>query len=274
MAARRKPYPDGPEHGRLGRIEVVREAAPDMAMLEEQAEPEAAPEPEPLTHPGRPCTEHVYDGEGKLIVQMGVEWHQLRCGRGGPKQVPAYPTASNFSRIIQAVKEQYSSAATKYIAELVADTIHYDPKAMTEKPMNPAMRHGIETEREARAKYELDTGHDVRQVGFVVSGCGRFGCSPDGLIGEDGLLELKCPQPATHVEYLMERVLPNEYKAQVHGQLLVTGRKWVDFMSYAAMYPPFVIRVVPDAFTMKLRRLLERFAADYQATLNAFAGGM
>jgi len=264
MAARRKP--DRIAFDRDRALDDIREAkvddaAPDMAMLADMAmldPPEADPEMplEPLTHAGRPCV--IQDA----WVQYSPEWWEARRG---------VPTASSFDRIIQPTKGLYSGAASKYIAQLVAETIHMDPGAMTERPMNPAMRHGIETEAEARKWYEMHTECDVRQVGFVVSGCGRFGCSPDGLVGEDGLLELKCPQPATHVEYLMERVLPNEYKAQVHGQLLVTGRKWVDFMSYAAMYPPFVIRIVPDEFTVKLRKLLERFAADYAATLSKFS---
>lgn len=259
MAARRKPTGDPriPEHYHPP------EAAPplDMAMHEPiYDESDLVLDLEPLTHAGRPCTVH------DAYIQYSPEWWEARRG---------VPTASSFDRIIQPSKGLYSGAASKYIAQLVAETIHMDPGAMTERPMNPAMRHGIETEQEARNFYEfqyLKGEAEVRQVGFVVSGCGRFGCSPDGLVGDDGLLELKCPQAATHVEYLMERVLPNEYKAQVHGQLLVTGRKWVDFMSYAAMYPPFVIRIVPDEFTQKLRRLLERFAADYAATLSKFRG--
>lgn len=239
---------------KLGRMDDLLVAS-DMAMLD-PVEAEPVPDLPPLTSRERPCKEF-------LCVQMSPEWHELRRG---------VPTASNFDRIIQAVKGDYSKAASKYIAELVAETIHYDPNAMTEKPMNAAMRHGIDCEPEARQYYLTHTTDSVRQVGFVLSGCGRFGCSPDGLVGDEGLLELKCPQPATHVEYLMERVLPTEYKAQVHGQLLVTGRKWVDFMSYARMHKPFIIRVYPDEFTQKLRRLLERFAADYQATLNQIAG--
>lgn len=230
--------------------------APDMAMLE-PIEAEVVPDMPPLTSQGRPSKEH-------LCVQLSPDWHELRRG---------VPTASNFDRIIQAVKGDYSKAASKYIAELIAETVHYDPNAFTEKPMNAAMRHGVDCEPEARRWYEMHHDCHVRQVGFVVSGCGRFGCSPDGLVGDDGLLELKCPQPATHVEYLMERVLPNEYKAQVHGQLLVTGRKWVDFMSYAVCHKPFIVRVYPDEFTKKLRKHLETFSGHYQAALNLIVGG-
>lgn len=190
------------------------------------------------------------------VPQLSPEWWEARCG---------VATASQFHRIITPKKGDLSASAMEYINELVADRIAQHPKCMTEKPMTPAMRYGSETEPEARDWYAFDREVDVRQVGFCLSDCGRFGASPDGLIGDDGGLELKCPEAKTHVGYLLGQKLPDEYKAQVHGSLIVTGRAWWDFVSYARGFPPLVVRVTPDEFTTKLRDVLEQFWAFYRA---------
>lgn len=190
-------------------------------------------------------------------VQLSPEWWDARRG---------IPTASEFGRIITAKTAKLSAAADGYIAQLVAERIHLDPNAMTETPMNAAMRHGVACEPEARRWYEMERGIDVEQVGFCTTDDGRFGCSPDGLIGTEGALELKCPQMKTHIEWLLANEVPDEHRAQVHGHLIVTGRLWCDFMSYCVGAKPLLLRVVPDEFTTKLRTCLELFWEKYAET--------
>jgi len=177
-------------------------------------------------------------------------WWSMRRGR---------PTASSFDKIITASTGKPSGGMKKYAAQLIADMHELHPPVITERPMSAAMRHGSECEPEARRWYTMETGRAVQQVGGCLSDCGRFWCSPDGLVGDDGALELKCPQLNTHAEYLIDGGLPDEYRPQVHGQLVVTGRAWVDFVSYAPGMNPLLVRVTPDEYTDKLRACLETF---------------
>ena len=133
--------------------------------------------------------------------------------------------------------------------------------------MNQAMKWGVETEAEARNWYSMETGIDVLEVGACETDDGRFICSPDGLCGEDGGCEIKCPSAATQVKYLLAGTLPDEYRVQVHGSLVVTSREWWDFLSYAPGLPPFVLRVHPDAFTTLLAKALHQWYDQFQATL-------
>ncbi|MDO5532872.1 lambda exonuclease family protein [Sutterella sp.] len=97
----------------------------------------------------------------------------------------------------------------------------------------PAMQWGIEHEAEARDAYEVETGELVDLVGFVPHPeIPWFGASPDGLVGDDGLLEIKCPNTTTHLERIAAGVVPEEYRPQMLVQLLCTGRRWVDFVDY------------------------------------------
>lgn len=203
------------------------------------------------------------------VPQGEPEWHKLRLG---------VPTASEFHRIIQPKKRRLSGGCEAYINQLVGEAMSlYQPEG-AEHYTNRAIRWGQQTEAEARRWYQDQRNTDVRNGGFCLSDDGRFGCSPDGLVNPDGGLELKCPLPATHVGYLRAGVCPAEYLPQVHGALIVTGRKWWDFMSYAPRIyiegqppvdglEPLLVRVVPDEFTDQLRVCLELFWEKYQAVL-------
>ncbi len=197
--------------------------------------------------------------------QLSPEWWEARKG---------VPTASCFSRIITA-GGKLSAQADDYIAELIGERVCLTPNYFTTqgKPVTRDMQHGTDTEPEARRFYEMERGVDVRRVGFIMTDDCRFGCSPDGLVDPDGALELKCVMLKTQVKYLLEGTLPSEYRAQVHGQLIVTGRKWVDFLSYAPGLEPFIIRVEPDAFTRELKVGLEMFWDRYVATWKRIEGG-
>ncbi len=181
--------------------------------------------------------------------QRSPEWWAIRRG---------IPTASGFSRIITS-KGEPASAQAGYIAELVAEAVSDQPLPNYQPFRGKAVNDGLANEDEARRWYELEHGVEVTQVGFCLSDCDRYGCSPDGLVGDDGGIELKCPALKTHAAYAIKGTLPNQYKAQVHGSLIVTGRPWWAFVSYADGLSPFVVRVVPDEFTEKLRTELMKF---------------
>lgn len=168
------------------------------------------------------------------------------------------PSASEFHRIITPAKWEYAAGAYSYACELVAQEYDYNygqPDAFA----TAAMRNGTIIEPEARRAYTFYTGREVEQVGLCVSDCGRFACSPDGLVGEDGGIELKHPTAATHVKWLLAGGVPPEHLAQCHGFLLVTKRSWIDFLAWYPGMPPLLVRVEPDEKTLKLAEALERF---------------
>ena len=107
------------------------------------------------------------------------------------------------------------------------------------------MQRGTELEPEARAWYEFEKNVEVIKAGFFEYN-DWIGASPDGLVGEDGLLEIKCPKYSTMMDYLIKKELPKTYYYQVHGQLLVTDRQWCDFLAYHPSLPKFVLRVERD----------------------------
>lgn len=169
----------------------------------------------------------------KIIVaeQRSPEWFAARLG---------VPSASQFGKIVTPTGKR-STQADGYLNKLVAEILTGESEY--QEP-NDAMIRGTVLEPEARAYYEL-IGGQVEEVGFCLHEDG-FGCSPDGLVGSQGLLEIKCPLAHTHVEYLREGVLPGLYVPQVQGQLLVTGREWCDFLSYHPDMRPLLIRVERD----------------------------
>lgn len=129
---------------------------------------------------------------------------------------------------------------------------------------------GQNLEQEARSwlDLEMDGKRRVRQVGFIEHDNGRCGCSPDGLLDDDGGMELKCPQPPNHVKYLLEGVLPDDYAVQVHFSLYVTGRPWWLFVSYCRKFPPFVLRVERDeVICAKIEAALESFYIKFDAAM-------
>jgi putative phage-type endonuclease len=186
----------------------------------------------------------------KIIdVKQGTpEWLQVRLG---------IPTASNFDKLIT-TKGAPSKQAMKYIYKLAGEKVC---GMQEEGYSNANMERGVEMEAEARMFYELTTGEVVEQVGFCLHEDG-YGCSPDGFVGEDGLIEIKCPTISVHVGYLIGKELPDDYFQQVQGQLMVTGRKWCDFLSYYPGIKPFLIRVKRDEpFILALREELKQVTA-------------
>ncbi len=202
-------------------------------------------------------------------LQYSPEWWEVRRG---------IPTASCFNRIFTAKTMKPSSQQEGYITQLIADTLRPDAPFLTERSGHTeAMRNGTNTEPEARKWYMVERDCEVCEVGFCLTDDGRFGCSPDGLIVGDGeaewagALELKCPMLKTQIGYVLAGEVPGEYLPQVHGQLIVTGLPWVDFMSYAPPAEPLLIRVERSKYTDALEEELERFWKRYQAVLERFA---
>ena len=164
--------------------------------------------------------------------QGSAAWTEARLG---------IPTASQFSRIITP-GGKLSSARDAYLAELLAEwalgetTAEFMGTDWTER--------GHLLEAEARAGYGLLRDADVTAVGVCYKDEDRMvAASPDGLVGDDGLLELKVPKASTHLLWLAHGVLPKAHVLQVQGQLWVTGCEWADFMSYHPGLPPFLVRV-------------------------------
>lgn len=205
-----------------------------------------------------------------FMEQGSDDWFDIRKGK---------PTASRFDMILTAAKLQPSAQQDTLIDELIGERLSLIPPEGVENFTNRAIRWGEHCEKEARAWYTLETGREVQKVGFIEND--RFGCSPDGLVGmrldevgnfasAEGAIELKCPQAETQVRYVRKGVLPFEYRAQVHGHLIVTGLPWVDFLSFSPGIPPLLVRVEPDDFTKRLAEELDRFYLRFQAELSKF----
>lgn len=182
-----------------------------------------------------------------------------------------HPSASNFHRIITPRTGKYSKASEGYIDELLAEFVCYTPNFFTERgqvrdtgPVSRAVQEGTDREPESRKWYTLDTGREIEEVGGCVSDCGRFWCSPDGLIGREGVLELKNPEAKTQVGYMRAGLLPDEYRPQCHGHLIVTGLPYVDFCSYHPSTYGMIVRVEPTSYTRELKVALEQFWTAYE----------
>jgi hypothetical protein len=164
--------------------------------------------------------------------QGSPEWQDARLG---------LPTASGFDRIITPSGNP-SKGATKYLAQCFAEWYLGVP---LDDFQSAFMERGTEMEPEARRWYEFAHDAEALPVGFCLTDDGRAGASPDSLIGEDGLLEIKCPAAVTHAVYLLGG-LTDEYKIQVQGQLWVTGRAWCDLLCYHPTMPRVVTRIERD----------------------------
>jgi len=185
------------------------------------------------------------------VEQRSDEWQKLRCG---------VATASCFDRIITPATGKPSASAVAYRRELLAEWLTGQPVSIKESGW---MQRGTEMEPEARAFYEFEADAEVTETGFVFLDERRLiGCSPDGLVGDDGLVEIKCPAPHTHVGCLIDAKLPTAYIPQVQGALWVTGRRWCDFISYHPEMEPLIVRVKRDeGYIAKMAMLIEAFVA-------------
>jgi len=174
------------------------------------------------------------------LIQGSDEWIAARCG---------LITASEMDRIVTpSGKTAKNDASRKHLYELLAQRIsgYVEPSFVSDD-----MLRGQEQEIYARELYREHHagGEAVREVGFMTRAFGgyRIGYSPDALVGDDGLIEIKCPRQKRHVETILNGTIPAEHMLQVQTGLLVSGRLWCDFVSYCGGLPLFVARVWPDA---------------------------
>jgi len=189
--------------------------------------------------------------------QYTPEWWAARCG---------IPTASKAGCIFTSTGAA-SKQAYAYMCELIGQM--YDPGYGTSyEPSTLAMEIGSALETHARKAYEFERGVDVTEVGFCTSDDGAFGGSPDGLIGSDGGLEIKCGIYKTHVEWLLSGRVPPKHMPQIQMSLIVTGRQWWDFMSYAYGMPSLIVRVERDELTDKCEATLRDFVEQMRATID------
>ena len=171
-----------------------------------------------------------------MIEQGTPEWFAARLGN---------VTASRVADVIAKTKSGYSASRDNYMAQLICERM---TGTVAESFTSSAMQWGTETEPLARAAYESAADVLVDQVGYVPHPViNRAGASPDGLVGADGLLEIKCPNTATHIETLLSEKVPSKYITQMQWQMACTGRQWCDFVSFDPRLPDglqlFVSRV-------------------------------
>lgn len=162
-----------------------------------------------------------------MIEQGSDEWFAQRLGK---------VTASKVSDVMAKTKTGVSASRTNYMMQLLCERL---TGTREEGFTSAAMTRGTELESSARAVYESNAGAFVTETGMIehphIIG---FGASPDGLVGTDGLLEIKCPNTATHVNFLRTEKPDNKYQWQMLAQMACSGRLWCDFVSYDDRMPP------------------------------------
>lgn len=174
----------------------------------------------------------------------------LDCIQGSPDWVKArlgMVTASKFSDVMS---KGAGKTRKDYMLDLATEIME---GTQTVGYFDKNMEAGQDKETQAREYYQLISGCTVKEVGFIKMN-DIVGASPDGMIGEDGLLEIKCPLGKTHTRYILEDRIPTAYKAQIQGQLYVTERRWCDFLSYRPenkQRPHFIKRVYRDEAYIK-----------------------
>jgi len=197
-----------------------------------------------------------------MIEQGSEAWFAQRLGK---------VTASRVSDIIAKTKTGVSASRVNYLAQLVAERL---TGQTAETFKSGAMQHGTETEPQARMAYEAETGLMVTEVAMIQHGTIEMaGASPDGLVGDDGLVEIKCPNTSTHIATLMADKAPSQYIPQMQWQMACTGRAWCDFVSFDPRMPEdmqlFIKRVPRDnALIAEYEAEVIKFLAEVQETVD------
>lgn len=194
------------------------------------------------------------------VEQGSAEWHSLRIGK---------ITASRFSDVLASGRGGGPSKTRQsYLMDLCAERL---TGQSAQQFQSEYMTWGTENEPFARGRYELESDVTVEQVGFVEL-TDHIGCSPDGLVGNDGLLEIKCPKTTTQIQRWLDGCVPSEYVAQIQGQMWVCGREWTDFVSFDPRITNdkafFKIRVYrDDEFIKNLDEQVSIFIQDLESLL-------
>ena len=193
------------------------------------------------------------------IIQGSAEWHALRLGK---------VTASRVADVVARTKTGYGASRANYMAELITERL---TGVVQEAYVTASMQWGKDHEEEARTAYEFDSDTAVELVGFVSHPMIRFaGASPDGFVGSHGLIEMKCPNTATHIDTLISNAVPGKYTLQMQFQMACTGRNWCDYVSYDPRVPErmrlFVRRLARDSLIINdLEREIQKFLAEADA---------
>lgn len=197
-----------------------------------------------------------------MIEQGSPEWFAQRLGK---------VTASRVADIMAKTKTGVSASRGNYLAQLVAERL---TGQATDTFKSGAMQHGTETEPMARMAYETETGQMVTEVAMITHPTIEMaGASPDGLVGEDGLVEIKCPNTSTHIATLLADKVPSGYMAQMQWQMACTGRAWCDFVSFDPRMPEdmqlFIKRVPRDeSLIAEYEEEVVKFLAEVQETVD------
>jgi putative phage-type endonuclease len=192
------------------------------------------------------------------MEQRSPEWYAARLGK---------VTASRVADIIAKTKSGYSTSRANYMAELVCERL---TGKQGDFYQNAAMVWGTETEPMARSAYEAHSGNLVTETGLILHpSIADAGASPDGLIDEDGLVEIKCPNTSTHIDTLLDEKVPSKYVTQIMWQMACTERKWCDFVSFDPRMPEhmqlFVKRIErDDDMIVELEREVEKFLVELE----------
>lgn len=195
------------------------------------------------------------------LVQGSIEWRLARCGK---------VTASRIGDLMAKTKSGWGASRVNYMAELIAEKLTGIP---ADSYTSAAMQWGNDTEPMARSAYQFYADTDVLEVGFIQHGfISESGASPDGLVGTAGLVELKCPNTATHIETLLGGNVPNKYVLQMQWQMACTNRIWCDFASFDPRMPEsmrlFVRRLERDSEGIKqIEQAVTEFLEEREATI-------
>ena len=198
----------------------------------------------------------------EMMEQGTDDWFAARLGK---------VTASRVADVIAKTKTGYSASRENYMAQLVVERL---TNTQAESFTNAAMVWGTENEPFARAAYELKMGVMVDETGLVDHPTiPMAGASPDGLVGEDGLVEIKCPNTATHIDTLLTQTVPAKYITQMQFQMACTGRQWCDFVSFDPRMPQkaqiFIKRVLrDDSFIKEIESEIKKFLAEVSAKVD------
>lgn len=189
------------------------------------------------------------------VSQRTLDWAMLHVG---------IPTASGLHNLLTPEFEIRKGEMPRTYMHLKL------AEAWLKRPVLELSAFSIEQgeimETEARPFFELETNQKVGEVGFITTDDGLFGCSPDGLIGGNSGLEIKCPSAQVHVKYLVNGELPKEYAAQIHGSMFVTGFPRWTFLSYRRNFPPLILEVQREEGVMfKIAQALEKFHEQFEA---------
>lgn len=195
--------------------------------------------------------------------QRSPEWYQARLG---------IPTTSEFKTVLRDVNT--SKTYNDYIRKLAGERITGDP---ANRYSNANMQRGNDMEAEALDKYIFLTGNKVDRVGFLKDTKLRAGCSPDGLIGKDGMVEIKTAEPHVLIEYILTDKFPAEHVAQCYGGTFISGRQWTDIAIYWPKMPLFVKRLHRnDQYNAELLTAVNRANREIDKlvqTISALMGG-